>query len=257
MRLILMLSLMVSIAPISFLNASNFYDNRERGWFFFEDLFKKKEAEETQKQAPQEAALFPPSDLSPVERMKEMKRRLKDVKYRAIIEPTVENQLAYKKFEQKIMQQSEVFADAGQKALLVDPHLDERVENPTAQSARPIVMRLESDKRTAKLKALSSRYGLFFYFSSDCQYCHLFSPVVKMFQEKYGWDVIAISMDGKGIKEFPDYRTDNGSAVENKIEYFPALMLFDAKTNHLQPFQYGFTTLDALEEKVTLIDLPK
>ncbi len=254
MRVILMLYVVVMIAPISGVHANSFYENRERGWFFFEDLLKKKEEEDTKKEAPPETALFPPSDLSPVERMKDMKRRLKEVKYRAIIEPTVENQLAYKRFEQKIMQQSELFAHAGQKALLADPHLDERVGNPTAQIARPIAMSIEADKRTAKLKGLSSRYGLFFYFSSDCQYCHLFAPIVKMFQQRYGWDVMAISVDGKGIKEFPDYRVDNGSAVEHKIEAFPALMLFDAKTNSLRPFQYGFTTLDALEEQVTLID---
>jgi len=249
--------LFIVLSTYGFSTFSNeFYQKKYQGWFYFEEFLKQKNDKE-KKEDNHDSPLFPSSNLSATERMENMQKILKEKKALAIIEPTSKNVLDYKRFERKILDQGEKFAHIGQRILLLDPSLDASIKNPTAQIARPIALKKIDQDRVRKIKMLSERFGLFFYFSSDCAYCHLFAPILKLFQEKYEWDIMPISIDGKGINEFPDFKTDNGSAQLNKIEYFPALMLFDAKTNQLRPFHYGFTTLDKLIEKIDLIDTGK
>lgn len=251
MKRILLIMLFAMMTQL--VKANDFYEHRSQGWFYFEEGLKKKEE---QKQAIEEQdALFPPSSLSPLERVEQLQKRLKETHAKAIIEPTVENYLTYKRMEHKLMQRAQLIGDLNQKTLLADPSLDSNIENPYAQIARPIALKKIDQTREQKLKMLSQHYGLFFYFNSQCEYCHLIAPILKEFEKKFGWEILAISTDGGGLKEFPEFKIDNGSAQANSIEYFPALMLFDARENKIIPFHYGFATLDTLIEKVDLIDL--
>ncbi|MDP5012729.1 MAG: conjugal transfer protein TraF, partial [Alphaproteobacteria bacterium] len=73
---------------------------------------------------------------------------------------------------------------------------------------------------------------------------------VKMFAEKYSWNVLAISLDGSPSDVFSDSRPDNGIAQALDIKSVPALIAYNGETNDVIPISYAMTSLDQLESNV-------
>jgi conjugal transfer pilus assembly protein TraF len=64
---------------------------------------------------------------------------------------------------------------------------------------------------------------LFFFYRSDCPYCHAFAPTLAAFQARHGIQVVAISVDGGPLPGFPNARPDNGIATTLKVSQVPAV----------------------------------
>lgn len=79
------------------------------------------------------------------------------------------------------------------------------------------------------LKQLPQKNGFFFFFSSSCPHCQRFSPVLKQVAQHYGFDVVAISMDGGYLPEFPDAVLDEGQSKVFQVSVFPSLFLVNPK----------------------------
>jgi conjugal transfer pilus assembly protein TraF len=71
-----------------------------------------------------------------------------------------------------------------------------------------------------------------------------------MFSERYGWEVMAISMDGGEVKEFRDAQPDNGLFTTWKGEVLPSLYAVNPNTGPVLPVAYGLTSLDQMEERI-------
>ena len=82
-------------------------------------------------------------------------------------------------------------------------------------------------QRSDSIGALGRDHVLFFFFRSDCPYCHAFAPTLEAFQARQGIRVVAISVDGGAMPGFPDARRDNGNVREQNtlIESFPSNMV--------------------------------
>ena len=55
-------------------------------------------------------------------------------------------------------------------------------------------------QRSESISALGRDHVLFFFFRSDCPYCHAFAPTLEAFQTRHGIRVVAISVDGAAIQ---------------------------------------------------------
>ena len=62
----------------------------------------------------------------------------------------------------------------------------------------------------AALAAVNQRYGVFYFFSSSCAACEVFSPIMKGVADRYGMTVMAVSVDGGPSAVFPRYLVDTG-----------------------------------------------
>jgi conjugal transfer pilus assembly protein TraF len=120
-------------------------------------------------------------------------------------------------------------------------------------------VKLDLEKKLTKqtIENLSKEYGLFFFFSGDCEYCHQFAPIVKQFSEHYGWEVLAISLDGKKLEEFPNAQPDNGLFEQwqqgEKGQVIPALYAVNPNTGHVIPIAFGMTSIDQMETRIMAI----
>jgi conjugal transfer pilus assembly protein TraF len=124
--------------------------------------------------------------------------------------------------------------------------------------ARHIQIDQEKKRTQRTIQGLSQEYGLFFFFSGSCPYCHQFAPIVKRFSELYGWNVIAISLDGESIKEFPHAESDNGLFELWGIKSLPALFAVNPRTQEVVPIAQGLTSLDEMETRImTLVGAKK
>jgi conjugal transfer pilus assembly protein TraF len=99
---------------------------------------------------------------------------------------------------------------------------------------------------------LPDKYGLFFFYKGDCKCCEGFSLMLKMFSKMYDWKVIAISVDGSSIKEFPDAQTDNGIVEQWKITKVPSVYMVNTETGDVIPVGYGLISMEQLENNILL-----
>jgi conjugal transfer pilus assembly protein TraF len=131
-----------------------------------------------------------------------------------------------------------------------NPELDHTLISPVNQQGRHLQIDLEKGRIRKVIQDLSETYGLFFFFSSDCPYCHQFAPIVKRFAETYEWEVIAISIDGGSLAEFPNAEADNGLYEVWGIKALPALFAVNPTIQNVVPIAYGLTSIDEMESRI-------
>lgn len=94
-----------------------------------------------------------------------------------------------------------------------------------------------------------SRVLLFFY-SSDCEYCHEMADILVRIREKHGVKVVANSLDGKAIEQFPNALSDNNVTRKFKIVSIPSLIAVDIKKQKFEVISIGLEPEMILEAKV-------
>ncbi len=101
-----------------------------------------------------------------------------------------------------------------------------------------------------RLSQLAQKDGVLFFFRSDCPYCHRFAPILKRFSAQYGLTVIPISLDGLGIAEYPNPKTNYDIGRKLNVSVVPAIFLVDPEKNAVATIGYGYSDYSAMTEKI-------
>lgn len=219
-----------------------FYDRHAEGWFWYEKS-KKEELtieEESQSLTPQQASRI----------LQQEQAQLKSLLDLAVVQPTPKNIRNYMVMQQKIVNRAKSFSDYWSVVVYTNRELDSEVSFPTSHLARGLYQDEELENHTKAIKNLSKTYGLFYFFSGNCKYCHNFAPIVKSFAEKYGWTVFAVSLDGGSLLEFPDAKLNNGIAEAFQVQGTPTLIAVDPITREVIPIAYNITSEAELERRI-------
>lgn len=227
-----------------------FYDQHASGWFWYEDPPMAQEEPKTSNAQEAEKPEVSSKYVLAKKSLEAFKKDLEDKKTLAIVNPTLDNVRDYMIQQKQMVYRSSKFQEAWQKVVLTTPELNYEREYPTAQYARHVQEDQDRQQRESKIKNLSQEFGLFYFFSSNCKYCQGFSPIVKAFSAKYGWDIMAISLDGGTSEYFEQVQRDNGMASALQIKAIPALVAFNAATGEMIPISYAMTSLDQLEQNI-------
>ena len=125
------------------------------------------------------------------------------------------------------LDKSSRFAAATQRAVQLDPFLDEITQRPTATFAANLVNRQTGDHRDQVLQRIAQSAGVLFFFRSDCPYCEAQAPLLQQLAARYGFAVLPVSLDGAPLPggEFPQFRQDRGQAQALGVVSTPALFL--------------------------------
>lgn len=218
-----------------------FYQDKTSGWFWYKDnlITENKNLN------------FNETDLvSQLDFEKEELDRLLKI---AIKAPTSNNLINFIKLRNTIIDQSYNFGLRLHQVNLMNPELDNLTTYPVNQVAKEIYKQQKTSKLKTKIEKLSQTHGLFYIFKSDCPYCHVFSATVKNFANKYNWSIIAITLDGKTITEFPDARVDNGASHKLKISSVPALIMVEPHKNKVFPIAVGAISEEEIIERIDLL----
>ncbi|WP_230961011.1 conjugal transfer protein TraF [Erythrobacter donghaensis] len=107
-------------------------------------------------------------------------------------------------------------------------------------------------QRDAALAAISQRYGVFYFYSSGCAACEVFSPIIRGVSDRFGMTVMAVSIDGGPNAAFPNYLIDTGQfqAMGMAGKQVPALVLFDTVTKQPMPIGYGVMAADDVMDRI-------
>ena len=240
MRYLILMLIFINF-KVNALSEDLFFQNKTSGWFWYKERRLKENTLIEEK---------PMDYVSQVDFEKEELDRLLKI---AIKSPTKANLINFIKLRNKIIDQSYNFSIRLQQVNLMNPELDSLNTYPVNQGAKEIYKQQKTEDLTAKITKLSKTHGLFFFFKSDCKYCHIFAPTVKSFSHKYNWSLIPITLDGKNIPEFPEARFDNGIANKLQISGVPALIMVEPKANKVFPIAIGAISEEEILERIDLL----
>ena len=185
-------------------------------------------------------------------RLKAISEQLEELKAAAILEPTTENVSAYISFQREQLDRASDFADVWRRAIWQNPELDYTLQRPVNSVGKRTWSVQRKATRDQALSAISERYGVFYFFSSACAACEVFSPIIKGVADRYGMTVMAVSVDGGPNAVFPRYLVDTGQfqAMGMAGKQVPALVLFDTVTKRPMPIGYGVMAADDVMDRI-------
>jgi conjugal transfer pilus assembly protein TraF len=191
-------------------------------------------------------------ELIEFERIQEEMERLKRIAY---VNPTEENLANYIAFQNMVTERASVFADVWQRTLWQNPHLDYSQKFPVAQMAKQTNLSMQRNERQNNINALREEgYGLFFFYSSSCPYCHQMEHPLKSFASLTGMDVLPVSIDGVLLEDkFPGSVIDQGQAAFIGVQQTPSIYLVNTKTQSIQPIATGWISTEDLAKRVFIL----
>lgn len=178
-----------------------------------------------------------------------LKKRL-DV---ANMDPTPEHIKSYIRLWEYVQQKSAVFADVWRRVVWQDPSLDYSLKRPTNNVAVHTYDQTRDADQDAQLRALAQKHGLIFFFRSDCPYCHAMAPTIRLLAARYGIDVLPVSLDGRGIQEFPTPASDHGQASVWGVQQVPALFIASKETGDHAMIGSGTMSLQDIVDRIFVL----
>ena len=224
----------------------SYWLRKREGWFWYRD-------------PPPPAAKALPKPAEPQRQaeladFEAMQKRLEELKRVAVMNPTDANLLAYMRYQRLVMHKSEVFAERWQRLVWTTPELDYGLTGrPTNSMAISVFDDQTRERQAQRIRALAATHGLLFIFRSDCPYCHRFAPILKRFAQEFGMLVFPVSLDGKGLPEFPNPQPDNGTAARLNASVVPALYLTAPSKREIRPVGLGLMALSDLIERIAAL----
>ena len=224
--------------------AVTYWRQQREGWFWYRDPVQLKPR----------ARSAPEKRLKDLTDFEAMQQRLEDLKRVAVMNPTDANLLAYMRYQRWVMDKSQVFAERWQRLVWSAPELDYGLTGrPTNALAINLFDEAQRDQDAQAVRRLAATHGLLFVFRSDCPFCHGFAPILKRFEQDFGMTVLAVSLDGGVLPEYPDARADNGMAARLNATAVPALYLTAPARREIRPVGFGLMSMSELLERIAAL----
>lgn len=189
-------------------------------------------------------------DLHTAEQLRlELKRR-EDL---AVMDPSDRNLTDYLDLWQVAQEKGAVFADRWRRVVWQTPRLDYAQNHPVNNAALKIQDATRQQAESTQLRAIAQHHGLIFFFRSDCPYCHAMAPTLKMLADQYGIEVLGVSIDGRGLPEFPQPRDGRMQAQAWGVERVPALFIGSKETGDKAPIGFGLMALTEIVNRILVL----
>ena len=89
-----------------------------------------------------------------------------------------------------------------------------------------------------------------FFYSSNCEYCHEMADILVKIRQKHKIRIIANSLDGKKIAQFPDALHDNKITTKFKIVSIPTIIAVDMNLKQFEVITVGLESEAMIEAKI-------
>lgn len=234
-----------------------YWQDRWRGWHFYEDPLREEE-KPASPAAP--SVTIPPANVQApeLEEFAHLQKTLEEYRNIAIVRPTEANVRRYMELEARVVNQASLFADVARRVAWSTPELDPTLQGrPVNAKALEVFDETQRAERSQSVAQLGKDHVLFFFYRSDCPYCHAFAPTLQAFQARHGIQVVAVSIDGGPIPGFPAARRDNGIASTLQVSQVPAVFLAQPFTGQITPIGFGVLSESQLLERIAIVSSPE
>lgn len=225
-----------------------------RGWHFYENP-----PPEEPGPAARSAPAIPPRPSAPprppeLVEFERLQKTLEDLRNIAIMRPTERNVRRYMELEMQVVNRASYFADVAQRVAWATPELDPTLQGrPVNAQALEVFDQQQRSDRSTSVESLGRDHVLFFFYRSDCPYCHAFAPTLQAFEARHSIQVVAVSVDGGPMPGFPKARPDNGIATALKVTQVPAVFLAQPFTGKITSIGFGVLSESQLLERIATV----
>lgn len=188
-----------------------------------------------------------------LERIESLQKELKAKRALAIVDPTPDNLKAYIAAQEAMMNMGSVFSDVWRRVVWQNPDLNYELKRPVNNAAIATYASARKAAEKRQLSDINKEWGLFFFFRSDCPYCHRLAPTLKFLTDTYGITVLPVSVDGAGLPEYPNPQRDNGLVEKLGIRQVPMLVLGNVKDKRLMPLASGVISAQDVIERIYIL----
>lgn len=236
-----------------------FFKSSRDGWFWYKDP-----------PVPAEAASAPAPTAPPAQAadpdlagMKKFQQAVQDSLDAAVYNPSEKNIQRFLEIWAVSRRKASDFEEIARASAVRMPWVDETAQGvrPSNPAAQRVFDQVTTERNDDLMRKLATTHGLYFFFRRDCAYCHAFSPMLKQFEQRYGFTVFPISLDGGGIPLYPRPMRDNGmvASVMAKLKIpegqfqTPFTVLAEPSTGTLLPVGFGPMTSDDMVERISML----
>jgi conjugal transfer pilus assembly protein TraF len=250
---------MLAVSCSTMASSVSFFNDRERGWFWWEVEPVEEEVKE------EKVKPLPPGPAKPSESEESktivigiewLKSNLPKLQDQAIEDPTEDNLRNFAYAQRLMLDYGSRFSTEMSQFMKQEQLLDEERRRPTS------AMRLASfqNGRYAKvgdnIKLIADNAHIWFFYRSDCPYCHKQIPLLVQLQNDLNIKVLAVSMDGKpmaGIEKF-EVVVDEGLRMSRELEVIgtPSLFLVSNEKKFRYPLTSGLEPMDKIVARIML-----
>jgi conjugal transfer pilus assembly protein TraF len=227
-----------------------FYQEREDGWFWYEDP-PPPEALPPADRNPPAAPVPSPAAAAPLS-VEWLRTQLPVLRDRAIDSPTTENVRAYFYAQRIMMDRAQVFSDKAVEVVQSDPLLDENLRVPFASAAKASFLRASRDAQDDILRSVATKAGLWVFHDAACVHCASQVPVSNELAARYGFKVTYLSRQGQpvqGLDAAIAVRPEAGRQKRLGVTHTPAVMLVIPPSQFVLVAQ-GATPLNELSQRL-------
>lgn len=229
--------------------AASYYGDQERGWFWRE-------------RPPAPPAAHRPRPLPPgggVGAGREevplsaawFRKHLDSYRDLALDNPTPDNVERYQLLQRYAMDKADRFSQVWESVVRDNPALDETNERPLTALQKRAVNSVVSKARKTLLARLGATLGIWYFFRSDCPYCHKQNDALETLVYKHDFSVLPISLDGQPMSDgaFPNFVDNDTHAQRLGVSVTPTLYLVKPPAK-LERLSVGLKTVDDLEDQI-------
>ena len=222
-------------------------DRKSEGWSCFESLNKKPpEKKEENKQVPKKQLSREDKLLQKLAKYKEDLDRAKKV---AIVSLDDRDIYKFHAMKNQMLAHAISFEEKSRKIMYLNRELDLTNIKPVNQIGRSLQEKIRRKNITKLMQKLAKEWGFFYFYQSGCEVCKEYAPVIKGFAEKYGFEVMAISIDGQKIKEFPNSVVDQGQAQHLGVTHTPTVFFVNPNTDEKIAI-YSIRSYSEIEDRI-------
>ncbi len=218
-------------------------DDAKFNWYCDEEP-EPREGSGTQPQTAEDAAL---------EELERIGKDLKAKRALAILNPTPENVRSYIATQEIQMDRASRFSDVWRRVIWANPELNYGLHNPVNDSGIKVHDSERKKSEASTMAEIAKEWGLFFFFRSDCPYCHRLAPTLKMLSEHYGITVFPVSVDGGTLPDYPNPARDNGMSRLVNANQVPFIALGNIKDRRLIPLGSGVVAASDIIERIYVL----
>jgi conjugal transfer pilus assembly protein TraF len=192
-------------------------------------------------------------ELKDIKTAEQLRRELKRREDLAVMDPSEQHMKDYLELWQLTQDKGSVFADSWRRVVWQNPSLDYAQKRPVNNSAIKIYDEGRLRNEEQQLRTLAREHGLIFFFRSDCPYCHAMAPTLRMLSDRYGIEVLPVSVDGQGLPDFPQPRDGRAQAAAWGVERVPALFIGSRQTGDRAPIGFGMMALSEIVNRIFVL----
>jgi conjugal transfer pilus assembly protein TraF len=243
----LIIFVLISICSSSALANNKFFDERYRGWMWFEEREQISEEKLKKLHTPtaQEANIAIASRKKDLD---DARNIMLETGYRpeATKQEFLEAVENYRDLEQKMQFMALKVGMAWDETNMLNPEYIDELNSPTNMYGRKKKEELDNIENEAILRQLAATSELFLFRQDGCGYCHDMEKHLARFAKKYGFKVEAVSPDGS---DSPYFNTTHSEELILALDLkeVPTVFLVADDDNHRYQIAAGLLSIEGLE----------